>query len=65
MLINEDMPLAFGNFGRGFIIVDKLGSRFLRDPYTKAGWIRLYVWRRVHGHVTDSNAIKLLKIAMS
>lgn len=40
---NEQMPdiaadakaIAFGNFKRGYTIVDRIGTRILRDPYTK------------------------------
>ncbi len=71
--IDESMPdiaanslsIAFGNFQRGYVIVDKVGPRILRDPFTKPGWIRLYHYRRVHGGLTDSNAIKLLKFSVS
>ncbi len=27
--------IAFGNFKRGYTIVDRIGTRILRDPYTK------------------------------
>jgi HK97 family phage major capsid protein len=56
-------PIAFGDFSRGYLIVDKVGSRLVRDPYSKPGFIRLYAYRRTHGATADSNAIKLLKIA--
>jgi len=68
---NEDMsdiganafPIAFGNWRRGYLIVDRSETMLLRDPYTKKGWIRFYFTKRVHGAVTDSRAIKLLKVA--
>ncbi|MBC7164839.1 MAG: phage major capsid protein [Roseovarius sp.] len=64
----EDMPsvgannisVAFGNWPRGYLIVDRTGMRTLRDPYTRPGWVRFYVHHRVGGQVMDSNAIKLL-----
>lgn len=58
-------PIAFGNFRRGYSIVDRSELRLLRDPYTKKGFIRFYFTKRVGGAVTDSNAIKLLKVAAS
>lgn len=68
---NEDMPdiganafpVAFGNWRRGYLIVDRSELRLLRDPFTKKGWIRFYFTKRVGGATTDSRAIKLLKIA--
>lgn len=73
VVIAEDMPaiaantfsIAFGNFQRGYVVVDKVGTRVLRDPFTRPGWVKIYMYRRVHGAVTDSNAIKLLKFSAS
>jgi len=58
-------PIAFGNFQKGYVIVDRHELRLLRDPYTKKGWVKFYFTKRVGGSLTDSNAIKLLKIATS
>ncbi|MUO86756.1 phage major capsid protein [Agrobacterium vitis] len=68
---NEDMPdiaanalpIAFGNWNKGYLIVDRMGTKILRDPYTKPGWLRLYISKRVGGAPADTKAIKLLKIA--
>ena len=68
---NEDMPavganafpIAFGNFKRGYTIVDRIGTRVLRDPYTNKPYVHFYTTKRVGGFLSDSNAIKLLKIA--
>lgn len=67
---NEDMPevaagalpLSFGNFKRGYTIVDRMGTRVLRDPFTNKPFVGFYTTKRVGGFVTDSQAIKLLKI---
>lgn len=56
-------PIAFGNWQRGYAIVDKPGLRVIADRVTKKGWTKLYFYKRVGGGVVDSNAIKLLKIA--
>lgn len=56
-------PIAFGNWRRGYTVVDRSELRLLRDPYTKKGWVRFYFTKRVGGAVTDFDAIKLLKIA--
>lgn len=58
-------PVAFGNWRRGFAIVDKPGLRLIADRVTKKGWTKMYFSRRTGGGVVDSNAIKLLKIATS
>ncbi|ARU23047.1 50S ribosomal protein L28 [Ralstonia solanacearum] len=59
----NSLPLAFGDFRRGYLIVDRVGIRVLRDPYTKKPFVQFYTTKRVGGGVVDSNAIKLMKIA--
>lgn len=56
-------PIAFGNWLRGYAIVDKPGMKLIVDRVTKKGWTKLYFAKRVGGGLVDSNAIKLLKIA--
>ena len=56
-------PVAFANFKLGFTIVDRLGVRFLRDPYSKKPYVLVYAYRRVGGAVNNSEALKLLKVA--
>lgn len=58
-------PIAFGNWKLGYCIVDKLGIRFLRDPYTSKPNVLIYAYRRTGGGVMNSEAIKLLKVAAS
>lgn len=58
-------PVAFGDFRRGYVIVDRVGVRVLRDPYTSKPYVLFYTTKRVGGGVQDFAAIKLLKIAAS
>ena len=66
---SEDMPdigsdafaIAFGDFRRGYLIVDRLGVRVLRDPYSAKPYVLFYTTKRVGGGVQDYDAIKLLK----
>jgi HK97 family phage major capsid protein len=68
---SEDMPdlaanslsLAFGDFRRGYLIVDRVGIRVLRDPYSAKPYVLFYTTKRVGGGVQDFDAIKLLKFA--
>lgn len=65
----EDMPdisagsasIAFGDFRRGYLIVDRQGVRVLRDPYSAKPYVLFYTTKRVGGGVQDFDAIKLLK----
>lgn len=54
-------PIAFGDFGRGYLVVDRTGVRVLRDPYSAKPYVLFYTTRRVGGGVQDFDAIKLLK----
>ena len=56
-------PIAFGDFGRGYLVVDRAGVRVLRDPYSAKPYVLFYVTKRVGGGVQDFDAIKLLKFA--
>lgn len=56
-------PIVFGNFQRGYLVVDRVGVRVLRDPYTNKPYVGFYSTRRVGGGVQNFEAIKLLKIA--
>jgi HK97 family phage major capsid protein len=66
----EDMPdigadslsIAFGDFRRGYLVVDRMGVRVRRDPYSAKPNV-FYVTKRVGGGVADFDAIKLMKFA--
>ncbi|HEV2082798.1 MAG TPA: phage major capsid protein [Brevundimonas sp.] len=59
------IPIAFGDFQRGYVINDRQGVRVLRDPYTNKPYVHFYTTKRVGGGVDDPQAIRLLKIAAS
>lgn len=69
----EDMPdigadetaIAFGDFRRGYLIVDRQGVNVLRDPYSAKPYVLFYTTKRVGGGVADYDAIKLLKFSAS
>jgi len=69
---SEDMPtiatnsysVAFGDFRRGYLIVDRVGIRVLRDPYSSKPYVLFYTTKRVGGGVQDFDALKLLKFAV-
>ena len=56
----DTYPIAFGNWTRGYYIVDRMGTRTLRDPYSNKPYVGFYATKRVGGMVVDSQAIKLL-----
>jgi HK97 family phage major capsid protein len=58
-------PIAFGDFQRGYLIVDRQGVRVLRDPFTNKPYVHFYTTKRVGGGVQNFEALKLLKIGTS
>jgi HK97 family phage major capsid protein len=69
----EDMPditanalaVAFGDFAKGYLIVDRAGLSVLRDPYSAKPYTLFYTTKRVGGGVQNFDAIKVLKFAAS
>lgn len=67
----EDMPgkaanalgVAFGNFKQGYLIVDRMGTRVVRDPFSNKPYIGFYTTKRVGGILVNSEAIKVLKFS--
>ncbi len=69
----EDMPdvasdaaaIAFGNFERAYTLVERTGTRVLRDPYTNKPYVNFYATKRVGGALVNDQALKLLKFSAS
>jgi HK97 family phage major capsid protein len=67
----EDMPdiaadslsIAFGDMNEAYQIVDRVGVRVLRDPYTAKPYIKFYTTKRVGGDVLNFEAIKLISFS--
>ncbi len=58
------VPVAFGNFQRGYTVIDGRDLRTMRDPYTAKPHVMFYSTKRTGGDVTDFDAIKLLKCTL-
>lgn len=58
-------PVAFGDFRRGYMIVDRINLAVLRDPFTQAttGNVRYIARRRVGGQVVQAEAIIKQKVS--
>lgn len=59
----DAIPVVFGDFKRGYLVVDRMGIRILRDPYTNKPFVQFYTTKRVGGGVTDPTALRYHKIA--
>lgn len=71
VVTDEDMPalssgslsLALGNVREAYQIVDRVGIRVLRDPYTAKPYVKFYATKRVGGDVVNFEAVKFIKFA--
>lgn len=67
----EDMPdpatnslsIAVADWRATYQIVDRMGIRVLRDPYTAKPYVGFYSTKRVGGDVVNFDSIKLIKFA--
>jgi HK97 family phage major capsid protein len=57
--------LAFGDFKRGYLVVDRVGVRVLRDPYSTKPYVLFYTTKRVGGGMQDFDAVKTLKFGLT
>jgi HK97 family phage major capsid protein len=58
-------PIFFGDFREGYLIVDRVGIRMLRDPYSSKPYVEFYTTKRVGGGIRNYEAIKAMKIHTS
>lgn len=57
------LAAAFGDFKAGYQIVDRIGIRTLRDPYSSKPYVEFYTTKRVGGGVKNFEAIKIHKLS--
>jgi len=55
-------PIMFGDFLRGYLILDRTGVRVLRDPFTNKPYVHFYTTKRVGGGLLNPDVLKALKI---
>ncbi len=59
----DPFAVAFGDFQRGYMVVDRVGISVLRDPYTSKPNVLFYITKRVGGGIMDYDAYKLLSFS--
>jgi HK97 family phage major capsid protein len=62
-LATGSLSLAFGDFRQAYTIVDRLGVRTLRDPYTAKPYVVFYSTKRTGGGAMNYEAVKFLKFS--
>ena len=60
---SDSLSVAVGDFKRAYLIVDRVGIRVLRDPFTNKPYVKFYTTKRVGGEVVNTDAIKLLSLS--
>jgi HK97 family phage major capsid protein len=56
------LPIAFGNFARGYVLVTRRELNITTDNVTAPGFVNFFVRRRYGGMVLNNDAIKILKV---
>lgn len=62
---SNSYSLAYGDFKRAYVIVNRRGMTVLRDPYTGKPMVKFFCTRRVGGGIKHYEALKFLKCATS
>lgn len=62
-LATGSLSLAFGDFKQAYLIVDRMGMRTLRDPYTAKPYVVFYTTKRTGGGAQNTEALKFLKFS--
>ena len=62
-LATDSLSLAFGDFREAFTIIDRIGIRTLRDPYTAKPYIVFYSTKRTGSGAVNFEAVKFLKFS--
>jgi HK97 family phage major capsid protein len=62
-LATNSLSLAFGDFREAYTIVDRIGIRTLRDPYTAKPYVRFYSTKRTGGGAVNFEAVKFIKFS--
>ncbi len=60
----DALAMAYGNFKIGYTIVDRIGIRVLRDPFTAKPYVLFYTTKRTGGAVTNFESYKIQKLAV-
>ncbi|HCZ47422.1 MAG TPA: phage major capsid protein, partial [Gammaproteobacteria bacterium] len=71
IVIAQDMPalatgslsMALGDFNEAYQIVDRIGMRTLRDPFTDKPYVKFYTTKRTGGAVVNFEAVKFIKFS--
>jgi HK97 family phage major capsid protein len=55
--------IAIGDFRRAYNVIDRQGTRVLRDPYSAKPYVLFYTTKRVGGGIANFEALKLIRFS--
>lgn len=59
----DSLSMIYGDLGRGYTVVDKLGFRIIVDKYTQKPYVLYYTTKYVGGDVTNYESFKIYKLS--
>ncbi|PLR28143.1 phage major capsid protein [Caulobacter zeae] len=59
----DNIAALYGDMRETYLVIDRIGIRVLRDPYTNKPFVMFYVTKRVGGGVKNPQSMRALKIA--
>lgn len=62
-MATDSLSLALGDFREAYTIVDRIGIRTLRDPYTAKPYVVFYSTKRTGGGAVNYESCKFLKLS--
>lgn len=60
-IASNAVPIIFGDFS-GYLILDRIGIRVLRDPFTNKPFVQFYTTKRVGGGVVDTTLFRYHRV---
>ncbi|AHE51716.1 phage major capsid protein [Sphingomonas sanxanigenens] len=57
------VPILFGDMAATYLVIDRIGIRVLRDPFTNKPFVHFYTTKRVGGGVQNPEYMRALKMA--
>ena len=58
-----NISILFGNMEKTYLVIDRFGTRVLRDPFTNKPYVHFYTTKRVGGGVQNPEWMKAIKQA--
>ena len=57
-------PIVFGDFKAGYLVIDRVGVRVLRDPFSAKPYVSFYTTKRVGGGLLNPQVLKALNVSV-